>query len=130
MGLIAVDSGTNGEVFYYQRPNNRVPARDYLEDLPLQHRRKFQGQFHQICVDGTKYANPHRFKPLHGPGKGLWEFKEHDGRIYVIRDQLSVAFVRIVLLCGWCKDKAGRSLQEENEITRAHNLRMEHNAAA
>lgn len=130
MALIPVESGPNGDVFYFARSNNRVPARDFLDELPRPLRRKFEGQFHQVCIEGAKYANPQRFKPLHGPGKGLWEFKSFDARVYCVREQVTITFVKVVLLCGWCKDKEGRSLQEDHEITRANHFRAEFTAAA
>jgi hypothetical protein len=86
---------------------------------------KFDGAFRSIVHDtGARFENYERFHALTGTGKPLWEFKEHDHRIYCHR-KVEGDRVNVVLLHGWIKDKKGRSLQEGNEVTRAQNLLQE-----
>jgi hypothetical protein len=53
----------------------------------------------------------------------MWEFKEHDHRIYCLRT-VSGTIVDIVLLSGWIKDKT-RGREERAEIDKAKNLLRE-----
>jgi hypothetical protein len=87
--------------------------------------KKFQGAFHAITVMGGNYINQQRFKPLTGKGKPLWEFKEHDHRLYCARI-VNGNSVDIVLLCGWCKDKSGKSIEESVNIDKAKLLYEEY----
>jgi hypothetical protein len=73
---------------------------------------------------GARYVNGERFKPLGGKGKPLWEFKEHDHRLFCVRRQRGDS-LDVYLLSGWIKDKGGRSKEEDREITRAQSYREE-----
>jgi hypothetical protein len=53
------------------------------------------------------------FKSL--KSKPLWEFKEHDHRLYCFRKQQG-SRVDIILFNGWIKDKAGKSIEEGRHI--------------
>lgn len=77
---------------------------------------------------GADYQVPERFKPLHGDGKPLWEFKEHGHRLYCLRIVSDAAgSVVVILLSGWKKDKDGKGKNEEREeIKRAQRLREEY----
>jgi hypothetical protein len=76
---------------------------------------------------GAEYQIHERFKPLHGEGKPLWEFKEHGHRLYCIRMEEAPGSVTIVLLNGWKKDKVGKGTNEEREkIKSAQRLREEY----
>jgi len=112
----------------YERPNGRCPAGDFLDDRHLQQpmRKKFVGQFRALVVDqGAKYCNQQRFWPLHGNGKPLWEFKEHDHRLYCFRRVEDDGTVTIVLFNGWVKDKDGKTDREQREIEKALDLHKE-----
>lgn len=74
---------------------------------------------------GAAYYIHERFKPLHGEGKPLWEFKHSQHRLYCERTELPDRCVRIVLLSGWIKDKAGKAQQEAREIKTAKALLTE-----
>jgi hypothetical protein len=79
--------------------------------------KKFQGSFLALMKTGSDYCNQQRFWPLHAEGKPLWEFKEHDHRLYCVRQVITdTRCVNIVLLYGWVKDKAGRTKRENREI--------------
>jgi hypothetical protein len=88
--------------------------------------KKFKGQFDALTKTGADYCNYQRFKALSGAGKPLWEFKEFDHRLYCYRQVvIDSKTVRIVLLCGWIKEKRGKTEKEDREITRAHDLYSE-----
>ena len=87
--------------------------------------KKFQGSFQALTHMGIEYQNQQRFTPLHGAGKPLWEFKEHDHRLYCLRNILPSKSVEIVLLSGWIKDKKGKAIEETREIERAKKLLTE-----
>jgi hypothetical protein len=91
-------------------------------DLPMQ--RKFRGQF-QALTTQANYANSERFKPLRGDGKPLWEFKEHDHRLYCYREVVPPSALSIVLLSGWVKQKKGKTDKEDREIKHAIDLHGE-----
>ena len=83
-------------------------------------RKRFDGQMVALTKDGgAEYENHQRFRPLHGNGKPLWEFKEHDHRLYCARYPRCLGKVDIVLFNGWIKDKEGRTDREDREIERA-----------
>jgi hypothetical protein len=90
-------------------------------------RAKFEGSFATVTKMGADYQIHERFKPLHGEGKPLWEFKEHGHRLYCIRVTGAAGSVTIVLLNGWKKDKVGRGANEERQkIKNAQRLREEY----
>ncbi len=68
--------------------------------------------------------NPERFKPLKGNGKPLWEFKEHDHRVFCVRHD-ERPNITVILLNGWVKDK-GRSAEERRRIRTAQGLKDEY----
>jgi hypothetical protein len=112
----------------FLRQGGRCPARDFLDrECHKAERKKLLGSFQSIVVTtGPKYHNPQRFTPLHGEaGKPLWEFKEHDHRLYCLR-VVDGTVVEIVLFNGWIKDKDGKSQEEAREITKAQNLLSEY----
>ena len=74
---------------------------------------------------GSDYQIRERFTPLHGAGKPLWEFKEHDHRLYCARLVIG-KFVDVILLNGWVKDKRGKAREEPRHIAAAKNLLAEH----
>jgi hypothetical protein len=87
-------------------------------------RQRFKGQFHSLSGTGSKYVNQERFWPLRNEGKPLWEFKEHDHRLYccrVLKEQQMI----VVLFNGWVKDKEGKAKQEKREIQKALDLYAE-----
>ncbi|MCC6653075.1 MAG: hypothetical protein IT348_18120 [Candidatus Eisenbacteria bacterium] len=118
MSLEQVADGPKGRVLSFVRSNGRSPARDFLSGCDRKMRSKLDGSFGGLTSMGEKYYNEQRFKPLKDKGKGLWEFKEHDHRLYCLR-KVSGGRVTAVLLNGWVKDKAGRSREEDREIARA-----------
>lgn len=90
-------------------------------------RKRFAGQFCALGQYGLPYHNQERFRALGGDGKPLWEFKEHDHRVYCFRQptKLIPGSVTIVLFNGWIKDKKGKTGEEKREIDRALNLYSE-----
>jgi hypothetical protein len=109
------------------RHNDRCPAKDFLEKTcEKRMRNRFYGAFQAIVNQlGATYYNPQRFKPLHGSGKPLWEFKEQDHRLYCLKDVIASG-VDIYLFNGWVKDKAGKAREEERQIQTAQTLLNEH----
>jgi hypothetical protein len=93
-----------------------------MNDFVPEMRKKFAGQFDALSKQGSLYENHQRFRPLHGKGKPLWEFKEFDHRIYCNRSVVEQTKVEIVLLSGWVKDKAGKTGKEDREIEKALGL--------
>ncbi len=72
---------------------------------------------------GADYCNQQRYWPLHGDGKPLWEFKEHDHRLYSYRHVVQgTKSVQIFLFHGWVKEKRGRTEKEDREIEKAKTL--------
>jgi hypothetical protein len=114
-------NGDQGSVSIFVRAvGRRSPARDFLESCEKRFQRRFDDQFGALVRTGAKYYNHQRFRPLTGGGKPMWEFKEHDHRMYCRRTVTGV-IVDIVLLSGWIKDKT-RGREERNEINKAKNL--------
>lgn len=118
-------TGEFGDVFDFERPGGRCPAARFLDNCDGKQKKKFDGSFGSLLRMGARYINSQRFKPLQNQGKPLWEFKEFDHRIYCVRRVFGVK-LRIVLLWGWVKDKAGKGKQEQNEIETALNLYSEY----
>jgi hypothetical protein len=72
------------------------------------------------------YCNHERFRPLRGRGKPLWEFKEHDHRMYCHRQVVQkTQIIHVVLLNGWIKEKKGKTEKEDREIAKAKSLCQE-----
>lgn len=88
-------------------------------------RKKFHGQFDCLTKMGAPYHNGERFRSLGGAGKPLWEFKEHDHRLYAARLVLPQNAVVLVLLSGWVKEKRGKTDIENREICKAVELYKE-----
>jgi len=74
---------------------------------------------------GSDYINDDRFYPLKGAGRPLWEFKEHDHRLYCHRIVEKGKIVKVILFNGWVKDKRGKG-EENQEIEKAQNLYREY----
>jgi hypothetical protein len=87
--------------------------------------KKFNGQFDALTKLGADYCNHQRFFPLKGEGKPLWEFKEHDHRLYCFRRILRANMILVVLFSGWVKDKEGKTERENREIRKALDLYVE-----
>lgn len=109
----------------YRRPNERCPAKEFIDRCTNDFKRKFKGAFDAITQQGSKYVNHQRFRPLTGAGKPLWEFKEHDHRLYCCRE-CTGDYMRIVLLSGCVKQKEGKSKEEDSEIKTAKRLYEEY----
>lgn len=75
---------------------------------------------------GARYNNQQRFWSLSGNGKPLWEFKEHDHRLYCARLVKGEKII-VVLFNGWIKDKPGKTERETREIQKALDLYKEFN---
>jgi hypothetical protein len=117
--------GVKGTVFRYVRPSGRCPAEEFLNGCIQEVVKKFEGSLDAATKIGAAYYIHERFKPLHGEGKPLWEFKHSQHRLYCERIELPGRCVRIVLLNGWIKDKAGKAKQEPREIKIAKTLLTE-----
>jgi len=89
--------------------------------------KKFQGAFDALTKMGANLpVMPERFKPLSGEGKPLWEFKEHDHRLYCSKRVLGDSKkVQVVLFNGWSKDQEGKTDREKREIAQARGLYAE-----
>ena len=87
-------------------------------------RNRFRGQLDALTKDGggTEYENYQRFRALRDAGKPLWEFKEHDHRLYCARLPRGGGKMDIVLLSGWIKDKQGKTEKEVRQVERAISL--------
>jgi hypothetical protein len=120
-----VVSGRLARIFKYERINQRCPADDFFKEIEKPMRKRFFGQCDALTKQGAGYVNHQRFCPLHGDGKPLWEFKEHDHRLYCIRAPVGTERIDVVLLSGWTKDKRGKTEREDREIERAKSLYYE-----
>jgi hypothetical protein len=117
-------SGALGRVVRYQRSNGRCPAFDFLDgEIQKPMWKKFAGQFDAL-TKSPNYCNHQRFRPLSAKGKPLWEFKEHDHRLYCFRKVVANMIV-VVLFNGWVKDKQGKTEKEAREIEKALGLYVE-----
>jgi hypothetical protein len=103
----------------YVRQNGKCPAHDFLSGIEQKMRKRFNGQFDAITKVGASYVNNQRFTPLRNNGKPLWEFKEHDHRLYCFRKVEPPDKVVIVLFSGWIKQKSGKTNKEDREIEHA-----------
>jgi hypothetical protein len=117
-------SGALARIVLYERRNRRCPASDFLKGLDCQTEKKFRGSFDALTKMGAQYCNYQRFRPLGGPGKPLWEFKEFDHRLYCYRHVTQDA-ISTVLLNGWVKEKEGKTDKEDREIEKAQDLYAE-----
>jgi hypothetical protein len=79
--------------------------------------KKFTGQFDAL-TKCPNYCNHQRFRPLSAKGKPLWEFKEHDHRLYCFRKVVANMII-VALFNGWVKDKQGKTEKEAREIEKA-----------
>ncbi len=111
-------------IYKYIRVNGRCPSCDFLKALDSKTAKKFAGSFDALSKMGAPYTNPQRFKGLINGGKPLWEFKEHDHRLYCVR-HVEDQRVCVTLLDGWIKDKEGRNKEELRRIQAAKNLYAE-----
>jgi hypothetical protein len=96
-----------------------------LKSLERKDSKKFAGQFDALTKMGTDFVNQQRFRALHGEGKPLWEFKEHDHRLYCSREVFDGDKISVTLFNGWTKDKEGRTRREDTEIEKALSLHGE-----
>jgi hypothetical protein len=87
-------------------------------------KKKLAGQFDALTKMGAKYCNQQRFTALRRNGKPLWEFKEHDHRLYCHRI-VKENRITVVLYNGWIKDKEGKTGKEDREIEKALSLHEE-----
>jgi hypothetical protein len=87
--------------------------------------KKLRASFHALTIMGADYCNDQRFRPLTKAGRPLWEFKQHDHRLYCARIVRGTA-VEIILLHGWSKDKEGKSKEENNQVATAMTLYEEY----
>lgn len=113
---------------HFRRANGRCPSKDFLGDLQSKMADRFSGSFKALTRMGASYENRQRFTPLSGDGKPLWEFKEHDHRLYCLRTITGPdgRFVEVVLLSGWIKDKKGKAREEARKIETAKSLHREY----
>jgi hypothetical protein len=113
-------------IFEYGRVGGRCPICDFLDELESRMLNRFKGQFDALSKTGAGYCNHERFRPLRGEGKPLWEFKEHDHRMYCHRQVVqNTQIVHVVLLNGWVKEKKGKTEKEDREIAKAKSLCQE-----
>jgi hypothetical protein len=110
---------------YERRENKRCPCNDFLVDIEKKMLARLRGQMDALTKQGSSYENHQRFCPLHGSGKPLWEFKEHDHRLYCARFPRAGGKVDVILYNGWKKDKEGKNRQEVREIEKAVDLHAE-----
>ncbi|MGA8643353.1 hypothetical protein [Candidatus Binatus sp.] len=138
MPLRRMVGGRSGAVYSFVRPNNREPAKDFLENLQKDVSNKFRGSFDFFTKMGAEYEIHSRFKPLHNEGKPLWEFKEHAHHFYAVREVFTLTdrtgqdrkIAVVVLLDGWKKEKGGKGKKEERDrIGGALNLYNEYRSA-
>lgn len=118
--------GERGRVRKYIRANGRCPADDFLDGCEKPMRKRFLGAFNTIVQMGASYRNDQRFKDLKGDARPLWEFKEHDHRLYCVRNCMGSEAVEVVLLNGWVKDKKGKGKEEASKINTAITLYREY----
>jgi hypothetical protein len=127
LALREVVRGPRGRVTKYVRQSDRCPAEVFLGGCQKPMQRRFEGAFLAIVNDlGARAYNEQRFKPLQGDGRPLWEFKEHDHRLYCLKTGLEGDRVEIVLLSGWVKDKRGKTDEERRQIRSAKMLLSEY----
>jgi hypothetical protein len=115
-------SGALARVVLYERTGGRCPVCEFFQRMDPKIEKKFKGSFDALMKVGATYENQERFRPLHGAGKPLWEFKQFDHRLYCYRHQDRNNVLLVVLLSGWVKQKKGKTDIENREIARALSL--------
>jgi hypothetical protein len=124
MALTEHTVGERGTVLLFHRGANTSPAGEFLKGLQAPDRRKFESSFGAVSEVGAEYRNRERFTRLRDSGSPLWEFKEHEHRLYCIRRQVR-DHVYVVLLDSGKKAKTGKSRLESRAIEHAQTLRQE-----
>lgn len=123
MPLTLYHEGKRGAVLQLVRDRKRCPAGDFLGKLQEHDRKKFDFSFLALVKLGCEYENGQSFTALQRDGRPLWEFKEHELRLYCLRKRIGDR-VYAVLLNGWSKG-ANKSQRQTKQIERAQSLRLE-----
>jgi hypothetical protein len=128
MTLSVFREGPRGRLEIYTRPSGRVPFEEFRKQADEHLWEKFERVFGRFQQEGMGIASNGVFKPLAGRGKGVWEWKQFDHRLYAFRGPDYGEAARVVLLNGWVKDKAaplGGGVEENRQIEKAIALRDE-----
>lgn len=126
--LRMVAGGPKGRLEHYVRANGRSPYEEFREASALPLWERFQRVFARFLDEGLAIAGNGVFKPLTGRGKGIWEFKQFDHRLYAFRGPDYGKAARLVLLNGWIKDKdasIGAGIEENRQIEKAIAMKAE-----
>lgn len=128
MTLSLLLGGPRGRLEVYTRPSGRTPFEEFRKQADDHLWEKFERVFARFQQEGMGIAGNGVFKPLTGRGKGIWEWKQFDHRLYAFRGPDYGEAARVVLLNGWVKDKAaplGSGVEENRQIEKAVALRDE-----
>jgi len=122
--LRQIKAGPKGEIAAYVSPTGRCPTCDFLDETPKPIRKRIEREFDYAVTKGPTYWSFH-FRPLTRQAAPLWKVKVFDHRLYGVPETRG-DWVRFVLLRGWIKDKAGKGVEEANNISAAQNTFKEY----
>ncbi len=107
------------DIEYCTRPNGDQPVRDWLNRLPVEHRRVIAAKIVSLAQYGTKLLATKMLERILGVDRGFYELRGGRHRIAVYFDGEAQKFV---LLHGFTKDQDN----ERREIARARDLLHEY----
>lgn len=120
--------GEKGEIWLFAKESGRWPAAEFLKDMPEHLLKRFERTFERFRREGMNSARNETFKQMGQGGqrgKGVWEFKTFDQRLFATQVPSSNGSPeRVALLCGWVKDRT-KSLEEKTQVDKALALREE-----
>ena len=128
MPQVLLLQGPRGRLEVYTRPSGRTPFEEFRKPVESHIWERFVRIFGRFQQEGMGIAGNSVFKPLTGRGKGIWEWKQFDHRLYAFRGPDYGTAARVVLLNGWVKDKdnsIGGGVEDNRQIEKAIALRDE-----
>lgn len=106
--------GNQRTIEYAIRTNGSMPAKEFIEGLPVSDQMKIVVLFRRMAAHGN-VPNKKQFKPVKGK---IFEFKKHRIRVFCFRKEN-----RWLLTNGYKKKK---DRLDQNEIDRAERVMQEH----
>lgn len=107
------------DIEYCTRPNGDQPARDWLKQLPIDHRKVIRAKIVSLAQHGTELLSTKVLQRILGAESDFYELRGGRCRIAVYFDGTAQKFV---LVHGFIKTREN----ERREITRARELLHEH----
>ena len=118
-----IKEGPKGAIAAYVGPTGRCQPCQFLEDAPKHIRKRIDREFDHIVQNGPSYWSPH-YHPMSDRAP-LWKVKVFDHRLWGVPER-EKDWVRLVLMRGWVKDKAGKMPEERTQLDSALNTYKEY----